>query len=119
MIMGIVVKYGFTNSKSEALNLEVKNLSLDTLNKLPEYLHLTISNFTQSIFVYKFKNSKRRNDVSNLNTHDYEDKATFDPEIFFNILLPPIIFHAGYSMKRKHFFKNFGAILSFAFLGKT
>jgi len=27
-------------------------------------------------------------------------KATFDPEIFFNIILPPIIFNAGYQMKR-------------------
>jgi len=27
-------------------------------------------------------------------------QATFDPEIFFNIILPPIIFNAGYQMKR-------------------
>ena len=29
------------------------------------------------------------------------EKATFNPEIFFYVLLPPIIFHAGYSMRRK------------------
>ena len=27
-------------------------------------------------------------------------QVTFDPEIFFNVMLPVIIFEAGYSMKR-------------------
>ena len=33
-------------------------------------------------------------------------EATFNSEIFFYFLLPPIIFNAGYGMKRKAFFSN-------------
>lgn len=41
-----------------------------------------------------------RGQVYNNKENEIDLKAIFDPEIFFNIILPPIIFYAGYSLKR-------------------
>jgi len=38
-------------------------------------------------------------------------------DFFLLFLLPPIIFEAGYNMDKKPFFKNFGGIMMYAFLG--
>jgi NhaP-type Na+/H+ or K+/H+ antiporter len=42
---------------------------------------------------------------------------TFRTEFFFQFLLPSIIFAAGYNLKRRRFFKNFGYIFMFGILG--
>eukprot|EP01006_Ploeotia_vitrea_P040619 TRINITY_DN66440_c12_g6_i1.p1 TRINITY_DN66440_c12_g6~~TRINITY_DN66440_c12_g6_i1.p1 ORF type:complete len:618 (+),score=100.30 TRINITY_DN66440_c12_g6_i1:268-1854(+) len=48
-----------------------------------------------------------------------KDMVRFNPEFFFIFLLPPIIFEAGYNMKRQAFFRNIGAICLYAFIGTT
>jgi NhaP-type Na+/H+ or K+/H+ antiporter len=46
-----------------------------------------------------------------LGFNDFNKIMTFDENFFFYFVLPPIIFAAGYNMKRKEFFKNFKNIL--------
>ncbi|KAK7270225.1 hypothetical protein RIF29_23219 [Crotalaria pallida] len=41
----------------------------------------------------------------------------FDEELFFIYLLPPIIFNAGFQVKKKQFFRNFLAIILYGVLG--
>ncbi|KAI4307931.1 hypothetical protein L6164_031056 [Bauhinia variegata] len=42
---------------------------------------------------------------------------TFDEELFFIYLLPPIIFNAGFQVKKKQFFHNFFTIMLFGVIG--
>jgi sodium/hydrogen exchanger 8 len=42
---------------------------------------------------------------------------SFDPEVFFFLLLPPIILEAGFGLDRERFFTNIGSISAFAVLG--
>lgn len=41
----------------------------------------------------------------------------FDEQLFFIYLLPPIIFNAGFQVKKKHFFQNFFPIMLFGVTG--
>jgi len=45
------------------------------------------------------------------------DFLMFKSDFFFFALLPPIVFEAGYAMKRTNFFRNVGSIMFFAFIG--
>uniref|UniRef100_A0A8C5AYA6 Sodium/hydrogen exchanger n=1 Tax=Gadus morhua TaxID=8049 RepID=A0A8C5AYA6_GADMO len=74
-------------------------------------------NVSGKLFEYTLKGEINSREINNVEQNDMLRKVTFDPEVFFNILLPPIIFHAGYSLKKRHFFRNLGSIITYAFLG--
>lgn len=54
---------------------------------------------------------------SNYGHAEFGKMMTFDPNFFFYFCLPPIVFAAGYNMKRKKFFENFTNILLFGLFG--
>lgn len=123
LIVGAIIRYAGTTTPLIHLSVEPEGESKFNQSLPPDTLwlkfpvHHGVENkdpLTNKTYAYVF-----RGQVVDLEENEIDLKATFDPEIFFNIILPPIIFHAGYSLKRKYFFRNLGAILSFAIIGTT
>ncbi|XP_028425544.1 sodium/hydrogen exchanger 9 isoform X1 [Perca flavescens] len=80
------------------------------LNSTP---HILTVNITSHIHCFRHvgKVSQQCPPISTTHTE------TFDPEVLFNLFLPPIIFHGAYTLNQKRFIENLGSVLTFAFLG--
>ncbi|UJR38360.1 hypothetical protein I4U23_031030 [Adineta vaga] len=110
-IIGAILHHtGTSNTKPNILKM---NDTVFPKNSIPNWVSFEDQNMS-AIYLYTFQGPYQKDTV-----HLEEHRAMFNSEIFFNIILPPIIFHAGYSMKRKNFFRNLGAILMFALVGTT
>ncbi|KAJ1527170.1 hypothetical protein ONE63_008701 [Megalurothrips usitatus] len=122
LIVGALIRYGGSTTTVSHLNVIPDkgtryndSLPPDTVWLRYPYKMSNISaQQPNKMYAYTF-----RGEIKDVENNEIDLKATFDPEIFFNIILPPIIFHAGYSLKKKYFFRNLGAILMFALIGTT
>ncbi|XP_065081095.1 sodium/hydrogen exchanger 7 isoform X5 [Ochlerotatus camptorhynchus] len=124
LIVGAIIRYAGTKTPITHMVAEPEPEAKFNQSLPPDSLWLVFpgklpKEGTTPIRANKTYSYSFRGEVAKLEENEIDLKATFDPEIFFNIILPPIIFHAGYSLKRKYFFRNLGAILTFAIIGTT
>ncbi|XP_023237027.1 sodium/hydrogen exchanger 7-like [Centruroides sculpturatus] len=122
LLMGAIIRYAgeesevthlTVNSPSENRSIPPDNIYLPMLVKMPTGNQDKLKQINKT-YAYVF-----RGELTDVSSKKLDQKATFDPEIFFNIILPPVIFNAGYSLKKRYFFRNLGTIMSYAFLGTT
>ncbi|XP_032382627.1 sodium/hydrogen exchanger 7 isoform X2 [Etheostoma spectabile] len=110
LLVGVILRYGIP-----ATSYHNKTPPSCLLKEGP--VSTLLLNVSGKFFEYTLKGEINSREIHNVEQNDMLRKVTFDPEVFFNILLPPIIFHAGYSLKKRHFFRNLGSIITYAFLG--
>ncbi|XP_029934970.1 sodium/hydrogen exchanger 9-like [Myripristis murdjan] len=110
MVLGVMVKYLSPEQGEDSEDV----CSCVGLNSTP---HTLMVNITAQIHCYRHVGevSSQKNQGSSLVST--LQKETFDPEVLFNLFLPPIIFHGAYTLNQRRFIQNLGSVLTFAFLG--
>ena len=116
LIIGAIIRYvgdansSFTTRKVVLVDSRPLEAPPDSVLVPLQVSDKSSSTAENKTYVYIFRGQLAHH--TGTGEHDISQKATFDPEIFFNIILPPIIFNAGYSLKKRFFFRNIGMCLA-------
>ncbi|XP_031575309.1 sodium/hydrogen exchanger 9-like [Actinia tenebrosa] len=115
VVVGFLIKYADNQNQRKPLAVKIKNCGNLTNAPRSVFVNINGTEYSYNLIGIRFPSQTSPPEESN----EIESRATFNPEIFFYVLLPPIIFYAGYSMQKRYFFRNLGAILTYAFIGTT
>uniref|UniRef100_A0A2K5IW97 Cation/H+ exchanger transmembrane domain-containing protein n=1 Tax=Colobus angolensis palliatus TaxID=336983 RepID=A0A2K5IW97_COLAP len=87
LIVGVILRYDTpSTSGCKSLNCTQEDRAFSTL----------VVNVRDKFFEYTLKGEISPGKINSIEQNAMLWKVTFDPEVFFNIFLPPVIFHAGY-----------------------
>ncbi|CAM4626509.1 unnamed protein product [Lepidochelys olivacea] len=78
------------------------------LHFLPESVAVVSLGILMGAFIKIIESQKLAN---------WKEEEMFRPNMFFLLLLPPIIFESGYSLHKGNFFQNIGSIILFSVFG--
>ena len=115
VIVGAIIKYSEDQGQKKPLAVKLKNCGNITFAPKNVFVSINGTEYSYTLTGIRYPLHTSPPDEGN----EIESKSSFNPEIFFYVLLPPIIFYAGYSFQKRYFFRNLGAIMTYAFFGTT